>query len=126
MLTQAPRPFLQCTHIKAAARAIVSALCVFVCLSWTPPVSLRHVRNAVGDVGDERKERGRKGQEDSIFRSRQIRATWLVCLCQCSLPAVHLKQEGHLLVHCSLAKLLSLSPQAVGCDIIGLGGRKSL
>lgn len=26
-----------------------------------------------GDVGDERKERGRKGQEDGIFRTRHFR-----------------------------------------------------
>eukprot|EP00064_Thunnus_orientalis_P004571 superscaffoldBa00000417_g4583 len=33
-----------------------------------PSVSLRHVRNAAGEVGDERKEKGRKGQEDVLRR----------------------------------------------------------
>lgn len=59
-------------------------------------------------------------------------ATLLVCLCQCSLPAVHLNQEGRLLFCfglwkvCTLSVSLPLSPQAVGCDIIDLGGGKSL
>lgn len=58
---QAQRPFPQCTLTIAAATAIVSVLCV-VCQSWRPrSVSLRHVRNAAGEVGDERKEKDRNG-----------------------------------------------------------------
>ncbi|KAK5621647.1 hypothetical protein CRENBAI_023912 [Crenichthys baileyi] len=68
---RAPRPILHCTHTMAVTRAIVAVLCVlFVCPGVpkppTPPpyVSMRHVRNAVGDVGGRKKGReARKGKD---------------------------------------------------------------
>jgi len=89
---QAPRPLPQCTRTMAAPRAFVCVCCVslFVCPGG-PLCLLRHVKNAAGEVGDERKERGRKGQEDGIFGTRQFGVTCLMWLCQCSLPAVHLQ-----------------------------------
>lgn len=60
----------------AVTRAIVAVLCVlFVCpealLSPPPPfVSLRHVRNAAEDVGDERKEGG-EGKDRNEERAVQ-------------------------------------------------------
>lgn len=50
-------------------------------------------------------------------------------LCQCSLPAVQLKVEDHLLRMGKIRSLslpVSRSPQAVGCDLIDPGGGKSL
>lgn len=100
-------------------------MCVVrLCLSLLEAlsVSLRHVRNAAGEVGDERKERGNKRTEGGPGSSGPH-------LCQCSLPAVQLKVEDHLLRMgkiCSLSLPVSRSPQAVGCDIIDPGGGKSL
>lgn len=112
---QAPRPSPQCTQTMAAASGIVSVLCVlcvFVCLSWRRPptpasTSLRHVRNAAGRVGDEMKERGRRGWEEGVLWNRVAQGPHdsCVCLCQCSLPAVRLSPESHLVVHRRLGKL---------------------
>lgn len=79
---QAPRPYPQCTQTMAAASACCECV-VCLCLSVPeapPPVSLRHVRNAVGEVGDDREESGNKGQEDGIFRTRQF-AESRECVC---------------------------------------------
>lgn len=92
---------------------VVCVVCLCLSVLEAPSVSLRHVRNAAGEVGDERKERGRKEQQDGIFRTRQSSATWLMWLCHFSLPAVHLKREGLFLVCFSLGDSLlsvSLSP----------------
>lgn len=94
--------------------SVLCVLCVFVCLSWRRPptttpasTSLRHVRNAAGRVGDEMKERGRRGREEGILWNRAARGPHgsCVCLCQRSLPAVRLSPEGHLVVHRRPGKL---------------------
>lgn len=119
---QAPRPSPQCTQTMAAASGIVSVLCVlcvFVCLSWRRPptttpasASLRHVRNAAGRVGDKMKERGKRGREEGILWNRGAYGL-CVCLCQCSLPAVRLSPEGHLVVRRRLGKLHLFLPVSV-------------
>lgn len=52
---------------------VVCVVCLCLSVLEAPSVSLRHVRNAAGEVGDERKERVRKGQEDGILRTRHFK-----------------------------------------------------
>lgn len=77
---QAPRPFPS-VHTdngrsQCHCECVVCVVCLCLSVLEAPSVSLRHVRNAAGEVGDERKEGGRKGQEDGIFG---FGVTWLVC-----------------------------------------------
>lgn len=115
---------------------VVHVVCLCLSVLEAPSVSLRHVRNAAGEVGDERKERGRKGQEDDIFQPRRLRgrmARVFGCVSVHYLLTILTKKVTSWFALVwrnsmfSLSLALSLSPpQAVGCDIIDLGEGKSL
>lgn len=128
---QVPRPFPQCTQTIATASGIVGllcVLCVFVCVSWRPPLSPHGTSGMQQEEwGDERKEGRREERTGRWYRQdRPGRGPRGSCVCVSVHYLLSVLAEKVTSWFALVWGMSALSPQALDCDIIDLGGGKSL